>query len=137
MSLWLRNVQLGAFAIPQAALLLLASPSSRAVLRTHGVLAGFTPVVWLATALTAIGGLLVATVVKHTNTVLKTYATATAILVTCIATAIATRAPPSPGFVLGLGTVLFSMGLYNGVSCKAVFRKWLSRRRKDSGSKAT
>ena len=137
MSLWLRNVQLGAFAIPQAALLLLASPSSRAVLRTHGVLAGFTPVVWLATALTAIGGLLVATVVKHTNTVLKTYATATAILVTCIATATATRAPPSPGFVLGLGTVLFSMGLYNGVSCKAVLRKWLSRRRKDSGSKAT
>ena len=43
-------------------------------MRSHGLLAGFTPAVWLVTALTAVGGLLVASVVKHTNTVLKTYA---------------------------------------------------------------
>ena len=40
---------------------------------------------------------------------------ATAILVTCTITAVATRVPPSPGFVLGLLIVLASMGLYNGV----------------------
>jgi len=84
-------------------------------MRSHGLLAGFTPAVWLVTALTAVGGLLVASVVKHTNTVLKTYASATAILVTCTITAVATRVPPSPGFVLGLLIVLASMGLYNGV----------------------
>jgi len=113
LTLWMRNVQLGVFAIPQAAVLLALSAHARLVMRTHGVLAGFTPAVWTSTALTASGGLLVASVVKHADTVLKTYATATAILVTCLVTAVSTGVPPSPGFALGLLLVLASMALYN------------------------
>lgn len=75
-SLWIRNVQLGLFAIPQAALMLLCNPTSRAFVRAHGAFGGFTPAVWLATSLTAAGGLLVAAVVKHTDNLLKTYGTA-------------------------------------------------------------
>ena len=74
MSIWLRNIQLAVFAIPQAALFLALTPSSRATLSVHGPLVGFTPAVWLSTLVVAIGGLLVASVVKHADNVLKTCA---------------------------------------------------------------
>ena len=112
-SLWMRNVQQGLFAIPQAAALLLLSASARTTLRTHGLLAGFTPAVWLVTVLTAGGGLLVAGVVKHADNVLKTYATAVAILATCTFTAVSTGVLPSLGFMQGLLLVIGSMFLYN------------------------
>jgi len=112
-SLWMRNVQQGLFAIPQAAALLFLSASARATVRTHGLLAGFTPLVWLVTVLTAAGGLLVAGVVKHADNVLKTYATAVAILATCAFTAVSTGVLPSIGFMQGLVLVIGSMFLYN------------------------
>jgi UDP-sugar transporter A1/2/3 len=114
-SLWLRNVQLAIFSIPQAALLLFASRRSRAVIAEHGVLVGFTPLVWLATALTAFGGLLIAAVVKYADNVLKTFATAVAIVLTCAAQVVSTRTAPSAGFLQGMALVLLSMLLYNGV----------------------
>ena len=114
MSLWLRNVQLGLFSIPQAALLLLASRSSRAVIAEHGVLAGFTPQVWAVTGLTAVGGLLIAGVVKYADNVLKTYATAVAIVITCTANTLATGVAPTVGFLQGMALVLLSMLMYSG-----------------------
>ena len=86
----------------------------------------------LVAALTAFGGLLVAAVVKYADNVLKTYATATAILLTCTISAIASRVPPSPGFVLGLSVVLVSMGLYNGVRLSDLgsILAWPSARRR-------
>ena len=97
----------------QAAALLLLSTSARTTIRTHGLLAGFTPLVWLVTVLTAGGGLLVAGVVKHADNVLKTYATAVAILATCAFTAVSTGVLPSVGFMQGLLLVIGSMFLYN------------------------
>ena len=113
MSLWTRNVQLGVFAIPQAIALLLLSAHARATIGAHGLLAGFTPAVWLVTLLTAGGGLLVAAVVKHADNVLKTYATAVAIVVTCLVTAVSSRVLPSAGFLRGMALVIGSMFLYN------------------------
>jgi len=113
-SLWIRNVQLALFSLPQAALLILANQKSRRVIASHGLLAGFTPLVWLVTLLTAGGGLLVAAVVKYADNVLKTYATALAILVTCTVGTLTTGVAPSPGFLSGMAMVLMSMLLYNG-----------------------
>mgnify|MGYP006138320957 CR=1 FL=1 len=113
MSLWTRNVQLSVFAIPQAVALLLLSAHARATIGAHGLLAGFTPAVWGVTLLTAGGGLLVAAVVKHADNVLKTYATAVAIVVTCLATAVSSRVLPSAGFLRGMALVIGSMFLYN------------------------
>lgn len=114
-TIWLRNVQLGLFSIPQAVTLLLLSKHSREVIAAHGVFAGFTPYVWMVTMLTAGAGLIVASVVKHADNVLKTYASASAILLTCVVTALQTGIMPSPQFLQGMSLVLFSMGLYNGV----------------------
>jgi len=112
-SLWLRNVQLGLFSIPQAAAMILLNPKSRAMIQAHGAFAGFTPAVWLVTMLTACGGLLIASVVKHADNLLKTYATAVAIVLTCCITSFTTGVPPTPGFLQGMSLVLASIFLYN------------------------
>ena len=128
-SLWVRNVQLAIFSIPQAALLLLFSSQSRSVIAEHGLLAGFTPLVWLVTLLTACGGLLIAAVVKYADNVLKTYATAIAIVVTCIIGTVTTGVAPAPGFLCGMALVLLSMLMYNDVD-RVLLRKsrvWLKR----------
>ena len=81
-SLWIRNVQLGLFSIPQAALLLLPEMG---VVRSLGLWAGFTPAVWLIVVLKAFGGLVVAAVVKYADNILKTFGTSVAIALTCAA----------------------------------------------------
>ena len=114
MSLWMRNVQLAVFSIPQAALLIVCNARSREVIAAHGVLAGFTPAVGLVATLTAFGGLLIAAVVKYADNVLKTYATAMSILVICTVSSVTTGVVPSLRFLQGMGLVVFSMLLYNG-----------------------
>lgn len=115
-SLWIRNVQLGLFAIPQAAAMLMVNPTSRAIVQAHGPLVGFTPAVWLVTLLTACGGLIIASVVKHADNLLKTYATAVAIVLTCCITSLTTGVAPTRGFLQGMSLVLTSIFLYNAPS---------------------
>jgi len=121
-TLWMRNVQLGLFAIPQAAALMLCSKASRDVIAAHGIFAGFTPAVWMVTTLTAGGGLLIAAVVKHADNLLKTYATAVAIILTAIITSVQTGVAPSPGFLRGMSLVLTSIFLYN-IDVKELWRR--------------
>mmetsp|Transcript_46800 Transcript_46800/g.147106 ORF Transcript_46800/g.147106 Transcript_46800/m.147106 type:complete len:169 (-) Transcript_46800:968-1474(-) len=106
----MRNVQLGLFSIPQAALLLLAD---RSAIVARGPLQGFSPLVWAVVTSTAFGGLLVAAVVKHADNIVKMYAAACAIVLTCAATSIVTASPPSALFLSGMALVLGSLLLYN------------------------
>jgi UDP-sugar transporter A1/2/3 len=109
-SIWVRNVQLGIFSVPQAAVLMGAD---HAMIAQHGALVGFTPLAWTVVALKALGGLLVAAVVKHADNVLKTYATAVSIVLTCAVTCISARVLPTASFVQGMTMVLVSVFLYN------------------------
>lgn len=59
------------------------------------------------------GGLLIAAVVKYADNLLKTYATAVAIVVTCTLTTISTGLLPSPGFLQGMALVLASILMYS------------------------
>ena len=63
-----------------------------------------------------LSGAELAVVVKFADNVLKTYATAVAILLTCMTSAVTTGVPPTAGFLSGMGLVLLSMLLYNN-SC--------------------
>lgn len=51
--------------------------------------------------------------IKYADNIVKTYATAVAIVLTCIATAVIERALPTAGFVQGMMLVLASMFFYN------------------------
>eukprot|EP00962_Isochrysis_galbana_P035412 scaffold12132_cov103-Isochrysis_galbana.AAC.10 len=59
-SLWVRNVQLAVFGIPQAAFFL--ATTQRATLERAGLFAGFSTAVWAVVLLRALGGLIVAAV---------------------------------------------------------------------------
>ena len=74
-----------------------------------GFFVGFGPQVWGVVALKALGGLLVAAVVKYADNILKTFATALAIMLTCVYT----PEKITPRFVQGVGVVLLSLPLYN------------------------
>ena len=107
-SIWMRNVQLGLFCIPQSASLLLA-PATKAAVASHGLFVGFDPLVWSVVALKAIGGLLVAAVVKYADNILKTFATAISILITCLLS----PAGVTARFVQGMALVVASLPMYN------------------------
>ena len=79
----------------------------------QGALVGFDTMVWTVVLLKALGGLLVAAVVKWADNVLKTYATAIAIVLTCLVAAVNTGVAPSVGLMQGMALVLASIFLYN------------------------
>ena len=51
--------------------------------------------------------------VKHADNLLKTYATAVAIVLTCCISSATTGVAPTVGFLQGMGLVLASIFLYN------------------------
>ena len=63
-----------------------------------------------------------AAVVKHADNLLKTYATAVAIILTAIITSVQTGVAPSPGFLRGMSLVLTSIFLYN-IDVKELWRR--------------
>lgn len=109
-SLWIRNVQLGLFSIPQTAVLMLTDLPK---IQLHGLFGGFTPAVWMVVLLKALGGLIVAAVIKYADNILKTYATAIAIVLTCLLSIPLYGSIPSMAFLQGMALVIASMLLYN------------------------
>jgi len=109
-TIWVRNVQLGLFSLPQAATLLLAD---RMIIANQGLFVGFNTLAWTVVTLKALGGLLVAAVVKYADNVLKTYATAIAIVLTCVVTCVQGGIAPSLVFLQGMAMVIASIFMYN------------------------
>ena len=76
--LWLRNVQLGIFATPLAALAMYVNDGEFVV--AYGVLQGFDVLVWLIVLLNGLGGLLVAATMKYADNIAKCFAASLAIV---------------------------------------------------------
>lgn len=77
-SLWLRNIQLGLFATPLAALAI--SMNDGEFVAERGLLHGFDHVVWIIVGLNGLGGLLVAATMKYADNIVKCFAAGLAIL---------------------------------------------------------
>lgn len=80
-SLWARNVQMSVPSLCFSLSGVLLSPDYHRI-TTHGLLEGFTPLVWGVVANQALGGLLVAMVVREASSVAKGFATSIAIVCT-------------------------------------------------------
>jgi len=76
--LWLRNIQLGMFALPLAAACMAYQDHEQ--IRDYGLLQGFDSVVWTVVLLNSCGGLLVAAVMKYADNIVKCFAAALAIV---------------------------------------------------------
>ena len=70
-----------------------------------------------------------AAVVKYADNVLKTYATAISIVLTCIIGTVTTGVAPAPFFLYGMALVLLSMLMYNDVDRVLLKQsgKWLKQ----------
>ena len=77
-SLWLRNIQLGVFATPLAAMVMVIHDGE--FIFQYGILQGFDGVVWVIVLLNGLGGLLVAATMKYADNIAKCFATAIAIV---------------------------------------------------------
>ncbi len=109
-SVWIRNVQLGGFGIIFG--LLTTILSDGAEVKAKGFLFGYTGIVWTATIIHSLGGLIVALVVKHADNILKGFATSLAIVLSCIVSILIFDFQLTILFTLGSSLVIFSIFLY-------------------------
>lgn len=129
-SLWLRNVQMG---IPSIIIAFATVYVKDAVaVSKQGFLGGYTHLVWTVVIVQAVGGLIVAVVVKYADNVLKVFATSFSIVVSCIISAIFFDFHPSKAFSVGSFMVVVSTVLYSQPekkrSRKAVLPETMSRK---------
>lgn len=106
-SLWTRNVHLALLSVATAGAGALARPSE-----TCGVFDGLGPVCWLYILVQAVGGLLIAAVIKYADNILKAFATSVSILVVSLVSAAFFGFELSPLFFLGGAGVVYAIFLY-------------------------
>jgi UDP-sugar transporter A1/2/3 len=85
-SLWIRNIQMGIPSMILSFLTILIQDGD--TVAKKGFFVGYSPTVWTVIVVQAVGGLIVAVVVKYADNVLKTFASSFGIVVSCIVSAI-------------------------------------------------
>jgi UDP-sugar transporter A1/2/3 len=110
--LWLRNIQLGIFALPLSAGAMLLNDWDQ--VREYGILQGFdNVVVWLVVLLIGAGGLLVAATMKYADNIVKCFATAIAIVLDIVLSIPIFHFIPSWSFIVGAPLVIVATVLYS------------------------
>ncbi|KAL3093215.1 hypothetical protein niasHT_022665 [Heterodera trifolii] len=109
-SIWLRNIQLSSLSIPFGILFIAVKEGSDVL--EKGVLHGFDSVVWISVLLQAIGGLVVAVVIKYADNILKAFATSVSIVVATVASILLLGTEPKLMFFLGATFVIIAVVFY-------------------------
>lgn len=110
-TLWIRNIQMG---LPSVviALATVYIEDSHEVYR-KGFFVGYSPLVFCVITVQAVGGLIVAVVVKYADNVLKVFATSFSILLSCIISAFLFDFRPNLLFICGACLVILSTVMYS------------------------
>lgn len=85
-NVWVRNMQLAVFSVAVGCTGALAQDGEEILRR--GFFAGYTTIVWAVILTQALGGIVVATVVKYADNIAKGFATGIAIVLTCAISAV-------------------------------------------------
>jgi len=109
-SVWMRNVQLAMLAIPLG--LITAYVKDGSGIGQKGFFFGYDEFIWFTVAQNALGGLLVAVVVKYADNILKGFACSLAIIITCVASIFIFDFSISLQFLFGTVCVIASVFLY-------------------------
>merc|ERR1711994_367733 len=109
-SVWMRNVQLAILSVPLGLCTAFVKDGSK--ISEHGFLHGYDSFVWFTVAQNALGGLLVAVVVKYADNILKGFACSLAIIITCVASIFIFDFSLSLQFSVGALLVIGSIFLY-------------------------
>jgi len=109
-SVWMRNVQLALLSVPLG--LITSYAKDGAQISDKGFLFGYDNFVWFTVAQNALGGLLVAVVVKYADNILKGFACSLAIIITCVASIFIFDFTITLQFTVGAALVISSIFLY-------------------------
>ena len=112
-SVWFRNTQLACFSLPVAMIGVVWRDGERLHVN-EGVFQGFDSVVMLVITLQAIGGLVVASVLRYAGNVLKCFAVSISICNCAVATTIFSH-NLSASMTLGIALVISSTFLYSNI----------------------
>lgn len=110
-SVWMRNVQLSVVAIPIG--LLTTFSYDLQEVSSKGFFHGYNVIVWSVILLQALGGLLVAMVVRYADNILKGFATSLAIILSCVVSVYAFGFVLTFNFCVGTLLVIASVFLYS------------------------
>ncbi|KAJ8322591.1 hypothetical protein BDV3_004164 [Batrachochytrium dendrobatidis] len=111
-SLFLRNVQLSLFSVISGLIFGVYMIDGAAIVE-GGFFQGYTVWAWAAIICQAVGGLIVAVVVKYADNILKGFATSIAIILSSVASVFIFNFEISAGFMFGSGLVLYATHLYS------------------------
>lgn len=110
-SLWMRNIQMG---LPSVIIAYVAAyVEDGAIIAEKGFFVGYSPVVWTVVVVQAIGGLIVAVVIKYADNVLKTFAASASIVISCAVSAVFLNFRPNLEFMGGASLVVISTVMYS------------------------
>ncbi|UXI17172.1 midasin [Sarcoptes scabiei] len=128
-SLWIRNIQLSAIAIPFG--LIQVFVTDWKFIHEKGFFYGYTILTWTVIFLSAQGGLIVAVVVKYADNILKGFATSISIIISCIVSIYVFDFILTFQFFVGAFLVISSVFLYNkpdlfGIERITAFKKAVS-----------
>lgn len=110
-SLWIRNIQMGLPSVIISFITVFVQDGH--VVQEKGFFVGYSPIVWTVVVVQAIGGLIVAVVMKYADNVLKTFATSFSIVISCIISSIFFDFHPNMGFLFGASLVVISTVMYS------------------------
>lgn len=114
-SIWVRNIQMSLIGVVISSVACIGKDAGPIL--SEGFFKGYTSVVWTVILLQAIGGLVVAMVVKYADNILKGFATSASIVISCIVASVAFQHTQSESelnglFVVGAAVVCASAFLY-------------------------
>jgi UDP-sugar transporter A1/2/3 len=111
-SVWARNLQLASWSVVTGLITLCCSPSSFASVQENGFFHGYTTVTWVVIMMNAFGGLLVGTVIKYANNILKDFAIGCSIVVSSICSVFLFNFQVTLQFLVGMFLVIFAVFLW-------------------------
>jgi len=110
-NIWIRNIQLGIFGAIFS--LITVFIQDYEFVTTKGFFYGYNYITWLVVLMQAVGGLVVAMVVKYADNILKGFATSVSIILSAGLSFFISEFSPSFQFIMGSGVVMVSVYLYS------------------------
>lgn len=108
---WVRNIQMSLFSLLFGLVFVVAIQDGHKV-ATEGFFAHYNLLTWVVISIQAIGGLIVALVVKYADNILKGFATSISIILSMLVSVWLFNFIISGPFVLGAALVIFATRLY-------------------------
>jgi len=110
-SLFMRNIQLAFFGVVIG--IATAFVSDGAEIQEAGFFQGYSFLLWIVITIQALGGLLIAVVIKYADNILKGFATSISIVVATMLSVVFMNKTVRPMFVVGAALVITSVMIYN------------------------